>query len=116
MMILALSIIHFQGRGIETRLKAKEWSLFISGSLIIILSFIWDYLHYINKMNTSNMTNSLGDHQSILSEIKDYVPVDFNWGLFLSGESILLYGIIIFIIKKKKYALLSNTKLTKDII
>ena len=87
MIILALSIIHYQGIGIDTRLKAKEWGLFITGSFIIILSFIWDYLSYINKLNSPNITNSLADHQSMLSEIKNYVPVDFNWGWFLSGNA-----------------------------
>jgi len=116
MMALALSIIYFQGIGIDTRLKAKEWGLFISGSIIIILSFIWDYLRYTHEVKTSQIVNSLSGQNNMFNEIKDYVPVDFNWGLFLIGESILLCGIIIFIIRMKKYALLSNTKLTKDII
>ncbi|HMG16613.1 MAG TPA: hypothetical protein VK590_14245, partial [Saprospiraceae bacterium] len=102
MMILALSIIYFHGRAVDTKLKAKEWGLFISGSIIIIISFMWDYLSYIYTVNSTKITDTFTDQHKMLSEIKDYVPVDFNWGLFLIGEVILLYGIIIFIKRMKK--------------
>ncbi len=116
MLILALNIIHFQGRGIDTRLKVKEWILFISGSLIIILSFIWDYLNYTHELQIGQITNTLSGRNNMFSDIKNYVPLDFNCGLFLTGEVVLVYGIIIFIMRMKKKSLLPNTKLTIDLI
>jgi hypothetical protein len=97
MAILALSIIHFQGIGMNTRMKIKEWILFIAGSLVIILSFIWDYFRYIHEIKSYEISTLLSDKYNLIDILKDYVHVDFNWPLFLTGESILLYGMMTFI-------------------
>jgi len=97
MIFLACSIVHFQNSGLNTRLNLKEWMLFITGSVVVIVSFIWDYLRYVSRNNIINMTNQ----QTMLEEIKNYVPVEFNWNLFLAGEIIILTGIIMFIIRLK---------------
>jgi len=102
MMLLALSIFHFHRLGLNTRLNIKEWSLFCLGSLVIILSFIWGYLKYMNEEKSIEVSNALSNEHNLLFEMKDYIPVDFNWLLFLSGELILLYGIITFINRMKK--------------
>jgi len=97
MILLSLSIMYFQRLGVDTRLKVKEWGLFSLGSLVVILSFIWDYWRYIREVKLSEIANPISGQHNLFSEIKDYVPVDFNWPLFLTGEAILLYGIILFI-------------------
>jgi hypothetical protein len=98
MIILAMSIIHYQNSGFNSRLNLKEWMLFITGSLVVIVSFIWDYLRYVSRNNIIDETNQ----QTMLDEIKNYVPVEFNWSLFITGELIILLGIIMFIIRLKK--------------
>jgi len=95
--LLSLSIMHFQRMGLDTRLKVKEWGLFSAGSFVIILSFIWDYWEYIRGKKLSEIVYPLSDQQNLFSNMVDYVPVDFNWPLFVAGETILLYAIIIFI-------------------
>jgi len=102
MMLLALSIIHFQHSGLDTRLKVKEWGLFSAGSFVIILSFIWDYWRYIREVKLSEIANPLSGQQDMFGDIEEYIPVDFNWPLFLIGESILFYGIIILINRLKR--------------
>lgn len=97
MILLAVSIMHFQRLGLDTRLKVKEWGLFSSGSFVIILSFVWDYWRYIRNITLSAIANPQSGKQELFSELKDYIPVDFNWPLFIAGEAILLYGILIFI-------------------
>jgi len=89
---------------LNTKLNWKEWGLFGLGSFIIILSFIWDYIRYINEISTE-IPNNLSGKNKMFSEILDYVPVDFNWPLFLTGELILLSGIILFINRKRMTAI-----------
>ena len=108
MILLAVSIIYFQNLGINTKLKVKEWNLLIGGSFVIILSFIWDYLSYIQTQNSSAILTSLTGKQEMLSEIKDYIPTAFNWPLFLLGEGILIYGIIVFVMRLRLRLRLSN--------
>jgi len=110
MILLALSIVHFQQLRLDTRLKVKEWGLFSAGSFVIILSFIWDYWRYIRNLKLSEIANPLSGNQNLFSELKDYIPVDFNWPLFLAGESILLYGILLFIIRiNQEYRAINST-------
>lgn len=99
MILLALSIIHFQRKGMDTALKVKEWGLFSAGSFVIILSFIWDYWRYVRELRIYKISNPLSGSYNLLRELKDYVPVNFNWTLFLMGEVILLYGILTFILR-----------------
>jgi len=102
MILLSLSIMHFQRMGLDTRLKVKEWGLFSAGSFVIILSFIWDYWRYIRNLKISEIANPLSRNINLFSELKDYIPVEFNWPLFLAGECILLYGILLFILRIKE--------------
>lgn len=104
MILFALSIFRFQKMGLNTRLKTKEWALLIIGSLVTILSFIWDYLMYINQ-NKSGITT---ETTSMLSDMKDYIPSEFNWPVFIIGESILLLGIILFIKRLQKQSSLNT--------
>ena len=97
MILLSMCIIHFQNLQLDTRLNVKEWSLFSVGSFVIILSFIWDYWEYIRENKLPEIDYSLSGQHNLFSNITDYVPADFNWPLFIAGEAILLYGILIFI-------------------
>ena len=97
MIILSLSVFHFQRQGWDTRLRANEWGLFGTGSVVIVLSFIWDYWQYVRDLKLSERSNTFSGSQNMFHEIKDYVPVDFNWFLFLTGEFILIYATMAFI-------------------
>jgi hypothetical protein len=103
MILLAGAIIHFHVRGNNTKLHWKEWSLFIAGSIITIYSFILDYLNYI-KANPAS-----GANNEILSDMLHYVPATFNWPVFLTGEAVILSGIVLFILRMKKQKNISNT-------
>lgn len=97
MILLALSIIFLQERGINTQLNRKDWAWFILGSLTIIASFVWDYFLYVGKLNSKSTIWTLSSDNSLFQDITAYVPIEFNWPLFLLGEAILLVGIVLYI-------------------
>jgi hypothetical protein len=101
MLLLAGSIIYFQRLGVNTKLKTKEWLLLSLGSMVVILSFIWDYLRYQDTSNQEGLSHLLSGRHEMFSEINEYIPLEFNWPVFLTGEGILLAGIIIFIVRIK---------------
>ena len=92
MLLLAMGIIHFQGLGRNTRLNLKEWAMLSVGSFVIIVSFMLDYLRYMGEQS-SNIGSVFS---SDMSELKGYVPTDFNWALFLTGELIVIFGVVVF--------------------
>jgi hypothetical protein len=93
MIALAFSVIYFQERGVDVHLKAKEWILLIAGSLVVILSFVQDYLRYYS----THKGVSLPGKDALFNEISTYVPVSFNWWVFVAGEALIIAGIISFI-------------------
>ncbi len=94
MIALTSAILYYQEKGVDVHLKPKEWMLLISGSLVIILSFIEDYLKYCSSHNTVLV---LPLRDKLFNEISAYVPQSFNWWVFIAGEILVLAGIISFI-------------------
>jgi hypothetical protein len=94
MVVLTTAIIYYQERGVDVHLKPKEWMLLITGSLVIILSFVEDYCKYCSSHNTSLV---LPWRDKLFNEIATYTPQSFNWWVFAVGEILILEGIISFI-------------------
>jgi hypothetical protein len=68
------------------------WLCTITGAVICILSFIWDYLLYSGKPLTAEM----------FSDFTSYVPTWFNWPLFSAGYALLALPSVIFVIKRAR--------------
>jgi hypothetical protein len=91
MMLLALTLLHFS-IGIELPIKIRflEWCLLITGALVMILAFIWDYCSYYFRL-----AGSSGIKTGIMSQqvLYSYIPKAFNWILFMVAELILLAAV-----------------------
>ncbi len=101
MIVLTLYIIHFSERGRKTQINGKEWLHFISGSVVIIVSFIWDYIVYVTGTENLKQMWTLSSSQNLFSEIASYVPTHYNWSLFWFGEMFIVFGIILFVRRVK---------------
>lgn len=85
-MILFAAVI-LQGDMHETgvRIRVLEWSLLGSGSLVLLLSWTWDYVILFGPWIPSA-------EQSI-SFFSTYIPLAYNWWLFGLGEFLLLLAV-----------------------
>jgi hypothetical protein len=106
MIVLAFSVIYFQEKGIDVHLKAKEWILLMTGSFVIILSFVEDYLKYCS---VHKGIIGIPGKDGLFTEISTYVPVSFNWWVFMAGEALIIAGVISFIKRAKSTKSLSDT-------
>ena len=97
MILLAGSIEYFHEKGINTKISRKEWMLFIMGSIVVIISFVWDYFHFISQSKVAAADSIQPESNHIFYEISTYVPESFNWGIFLAGEVIIILGLWNFI-------------------
>lgn len=93
MILLASMIVYFTEKGYKVRIKWREWMLFITGSLILLLSFTQDYLRYVQNNGGLSTLWTLSRHESLFTEAPQYVPVHFNWWIFCIGEFLLLLAI-----------------------
>jgi hypothetical protein len=94
MIVLTSAVIYFQEKGIDVHLKAKEWFLLIAGALVVILSFVHDYLGYCSITKSGI---SVPGKDALFTEICTYVPGTFNWWIFIAGEALIIAAIISFI-------------------
>ena len=101
MIILSCVVMHYHNKGINTRIKRKEWMLLISGSLVVILSWMWDYLNYINSAGELKNAWTLSDKDAILLQVASYVPKSFFWPLFVAGMALILAGTFIYMKRLK---------------
>ena len=103
MILLAFVIIYFDIREAPVSINKYEWILIIAGSIVLIVSFVWDYSKFLfSKFSFIQVLKNFSSPE--VTEIAiQYVPDKFNWVLFLSGEGIILLGIILIYFRFKKF-------------
>ena len=88
---LALVAVRLEQQGYTVRFTAAAQGLWWAGSLLILASFMADYVAYVQQHGRDLWTASGGT--DLFSEAPAYVPQSFNWWLFGLGEAGLLAGI-----------------------
>ncbi len=94
MILLALIINHFnQKTDFKVKLNKKEWLILIIGSIVVFLSFIWDYSKFLFKnVPWKELKGSLFSNKLFDLSIQ-YIPESFNWLIFFLGSLIICIGI-----------------------
>ncbi|HEC43820.1 MAG TPA: hypothetical protein ENI20_13435 [Bacteroides sp.] len=91
MILLALLIVRKE----SGRIPKLSWILLISGSLILITAFTWDYSGFVlEKMSFRDIWTLPGSQ--VHAMVHEYIPRKFNWLLFSLGELVILSGIYVY--------------------
>ena len=101
MLVLAALIVFFDSNGVEARIERIEWILFITGSLIIIFSWTWDYCDYIISTHPETSIWSVFFSTSSLEDFQNYIPQSFNWLLFAVGVLLIVGGVSKFYLRNR---------------
>jgi hypothetical protein len=83
MLFLAGIIFFYSAKNYSVTLSRLQVWLLISGSLLIMISFVKDY---------SMLAYSTPSAQ-LQSAVAHFVPQDFNWLLFCVGEAVILFAV-----------------------
>jgi hypothetical protein len=102
MIILGIGIIYFNKKDNDTMIKNTEWLLLITGSLIIIVAFSWDYSSFMLEKYYLKDLLRYNHNSSIVSYSMTYVPRTFNWFIFITGQAIISGAIAMFFMRNKK--------------
>lgn len=90
MILLAGFMVYFNERDPAIKINSKEWTLFILGSVVVILSFIIDCYQFISSYPGES-----------LEAIAVYIPQHFDWWIFWTGEALILTAICMFFFRAK---------------
>ena len=100
MILLSLFIVFFNHKNTDIILSFRDWTLLIIGSIVIIISFTWDYCRYIFNEYSLNQLLTLHNKNVFDYSIK-YIPASFPWIIFVIGEVIII-GVIFRLAYKNK--------------
>jgi len=85
MIIIALIYVYMQGKGYEIKFRSLQILLITLGVLIIIYTFIYDYLNLFTENNFWSDFSNLVEKKEFWDVIQSYIPEKFNWLLFFAG-------------------------------
>lgn len=86
MILLFAYVMYYSDKTTKLKIFADEWKLLIIGSLVVIASFVWDYFKY--KTSAASPANT-----SLMNDLANYVPQNFNWPLFWIGQGLIFFTI-----------------------
>jgi len=103
MILLALTIYHYNRRSeFKVKIFRKEWIILISGSIIVFISFIWDYCRFLIKNISYNEFKTKSISEKLFDLSVKYIPENFPWIILLSGISILVIAIFLIFRRNQK--------------
>jgi hypothetical protein len=91
MILVAFIISWRQNQQPTFKIPAKSHISWIIGSLTVLLSFLWDYVSFVCTHSHQALW-TLSSENYLFDEVRNYIPMHFQWGIFLPGELFLLYG------------------------
>jgi hypothetical protein len=99
MILMAVGLISIEKRGCEVKIRLPEWGLIFSGSLVILWTYLIDYLRIIFR------SEGICSGKKVLQQsIDQFEPEYFNWWLFAVGEILILSALaIVFIRIRREY-------------
>lgn len=109
MILLAWSLLNIQQQSPHLKLKLYDWLLLITGSLIILFTFIKDYADIILTNGWILEMDKLMQNAEFIRITSSYIPESYHWGLFMTGEILLLASVGLLWKRNSQYHLkLSN--------
>jgi hypothetical protein len=94
MILLAMILVYFNRKTEALKINRIEWGILITGSIILILSWTWDYSAFILEHYTFKEIWSVPNDELYMIA-GQYIPRKFYWGLFWIGEGIIIAGILV---------------------
>lgn len=88
MILLAILILSLHNKGYYVRFRTIDWTLLITGSLIVIFSFTKDYFAIIGNSPGS-------DSQTMMDNLRNFSPQSYSWLIFMIGEALLLADLVL---------------------
>jgi hypothetical protein len=88
MILLTAIILSNEKQPTPKYLTRQQWTLLISGSVVVITSWMWDYIAYSGRISDAP--------DKALEALASYVPEQFNWWMFGIGEVLIVLGIFLY--------------------
>jgi len=102
MVVLALIILRNTQVHLKANFTVPEWILLISGSLIIIASYMEDYLRFMLSEFSIREILLMANAEQQIQRAASYIPVSYSWWKFILGEVFFLFAMVTYYRRNKK--------------
>lgn len=96
MIAFAVITLIAQHAGKKGQTNWKEKFALVSGCVVMLYAFMWDYFQFVKKHPAGQGMWTLSSDTALFSEAATYVPEQFNWPVFLAGFFIAVAGLVMF--------------------
>jgi hypothetical protein len=100
---LGLSIIYLQNKNKSVIMKFDEFLMIAVGSIVVMVSFLMDYLRFLNNKYSFYEILTYSWVSDINIIVEQYIPQKFNWLIFLIGILTIFVAIIKFILRNRPF-------------
>jgi len=103
-MILLFTAILFKGETylLVVRLSKLTWTLLITGTFIVLISYMKDFAVYAYEYNISHPANGAIRDQDMLFLTTHFIPHSFDWLLFCTGVLMHISAVLLVFYNRKK--------------
>jgi len=101
MIILSYVLLTPANDNSPVKILITDWVLMITGSLIVIFSFMLDFIRYNNSVTGNMLPWTLSGNQPVFADASQYVPENFNWLIFIAGEFLILCAVVRLFLRSK---------------
>jgi hypothetical protein len=99
MIVFAIIISRSTSRSVQIRIKPLEWMFLISGSFVLIIGFIYDYVRFMLQFFSLSELFLPSNSSKLMQKALLYIPVSFPWLIFLVGLITIMVGITLFYLR-----------------
>ncbi len=103
MILMALLFIGRQEKGYYMRMRLPDWVLMIGGALIILYTYLADYLQLVWQSGILSPARSQEAAERLTEMVSSYIPGQYRWLLFIIGEAVIVAAVINVTIISFKY-------------
>jgi len=96
MIIIAIMVLKPGKNGFKPAIVKWEWILLIAGAVLVFISYTEAYYFYIISKFDSSAVLFCSTNDELIEHASRFVPEQFRWGIFISGQLLFLAMITIY--------------------
>lgn len=85
MIVLAGGILYAEKVGLKKILLKRDWCLLITGSIVVIIAYIEDFVSFLLKDYSFGELIKVIYSEEVIEKSLTYIPFDFAWTVFIAG-------------------------------
>lgn len=90
MIALSLVISLYTNKSKSFTIKYYEWALLVGGSVIVIISFVWEYVKFMLLEFRFKELFQISKLPDLLNQGLQFIPQNFPWFIFITGFLFIL--------------------------